>query len=60
VCGGVYFLLAIKRVPGMRLIKPQWNDRLVEKLLPVRPKPKLNRELPQRISANCEIERVHD
>ena len=46
VCGGVYMLQAIKRVPGMRLIKPQWNERLVDKLLPV--KPKLNRHLPQR------------
>ena len=38
VSGGVYFLHAIKRVPGMRLIKPQWNERLVRKLLPVAPK----------------------
>lgn len=46
VCGGVYFLQAIKRVPGMRLIKPQWNDGLVGKLLPAAPK--LNREVSQR------------
>jgi hypothetical protein len=32
--GGVYFLHAIKRVPGMRLIKPKWNDGLVQKLMP--------------------------
>lgn len=38
VCGGVYFLQAIKRVPGVRPIKPQWNERLVGNLLPVRPK----------------------
>ncbi len=38
VCGGAYFLKAVKRVPGMRLIKPQWNGNPVEKLLPVRPK----------------------
>ncbi|HEY5993539.1 MAG TPA: methyltransferase domain-containing protein [Gallionellaceae bacterium] len=38
VCGGVYFLQAIKRVPGVRPIKPQWNGRLVGNLLPVRPK----------------------
>ncbi len=38
VCGGVYFLKAVKRVPGMRLIKPQWNSGLVKQLLPVRPK----------------------
>lgn len=26
--GGVYFLVAKKRVPGMRLILPSWNERL--------------------------------
>ena len=46
ICGGVYFLQAIKRVPGMRLIKPQWNEGLVGKLLPAAPK--LNREVSQR------------
>ena len=34
VCGGVYFVQAVKRVPGMRLIKPAWNKGLVGKLLP--------------------------
>lgn len=34
VVGGLYFLQAKKRVPGMRLIKPNWNGRLVRKLLP--------------------------
>ncbi len=38
VCGGVYFLKAVKRVPGLRLIRPQWNVGLVERLLPARPK----------------------
>lgn len=38
VSGGVYFVHAIKRVPGMRLIKPRWNENLVKKLLPVAPK----------------------
>ena len=38
VSGGVYFLHAIKRVPGMRLIKPQWNEGLVSKLMPAAPK----------------------
>lgn len=38
VGGGVYLLHAVKRVPGMRLIKPQWNEGLVSKLLPVAPK----------------------
>lgn len=46
VGGGVYFLHAIKRVPGMRLIKPQWNKRLVRNLLPVTPK--LHNRLTQR------------
>lgn len=34
VVGGVYFLQAKKRIPGMRLIKPKWNGRLVRKLIP--------------------------
>ena len=46
VCGGIYFLRAIKRVPGMRPIKPAWNNRLVGKLMPSAPK--LNREVSQR------------
>lgn len=54
VCGGVYFLEAIKRVPGMRLIKPQWTGSLVETLLPVRPKPKLNRKVSQQSCATCD------
>jgi SAM-dependent methyltransferase len=33
VSGGLYFVHAIKRVHGMRLIRPQWNDSLVRKLL---------------------------
>ena len=27
ISGGVYFLKAVKRVHGMRVIKPDWNDR---------------------------------
>ncbi len=46
VFGGVYFLQAIKRVPGMRLIKPKWNERLVKNLLPA--SAKLNREVSQK------------
>jgi SAM-dependent methyltransferase len=46
VSGGVYFLHAIKRVHGMRLIKPQWNEKLVSKLLPAAPK--LNNKITQR------------
>jgi len=38
VSGGVYFLHAVKRVPGMRLIKPRWNQGLVRKLIPASPK----------------------
>jgi SAM-dependent methyltransferase len=50
VSGGVYFLHAIKRVPGMRLIKPQWNNGLVKRLLPV--SPKLNNKITQRNGAD--------
>jgi len=46
VSGGVYFLHAVKRVPGMRLIKPKWNEGLVGKLLPAAPK--LNNKITQR------------
>jgi SAM-dependent methyltransferase len=46
VSGGVYFVHAIKRVHGMRLIKPQWNEGLVSKLLPKAPK--LNNRITQR------------
>lgn len=46
VSGGVYFLHAIKRVPGMRLVKPQWNKKLVSRLLPVTPK--LHNKITQR------------
>lgn len=46
VCGGVYFLHAIKRVPGMRLVKPQWKKGLVRKLLPAGSK--LNRGVSQK------------
>ena len=45
VCGGVYCLHAIKRIPGMRLIRPNWNKRLVRKMLPATPK--LHRRVPQ-------------
>ncbi len=34
IAGGVYLLHAVKRVVGMRLIKPEWNARL-------KPKPRL-------------------
>jgi SAM-dependent methyltransferase len=29
IAGGIYFLQAVKRVNGMRLIMPKWSDRLV-------------------------------
>jgi len=45
VCGGIYYLQAVKRVPGMRIIKPQWNKGLVSKLIPAAPK--LNRDISQ-------------
>ena len=52
VSGGVYFLHAIKRVPGMRPIKPRWNEGLVNKLLPVAPK--LNNKITQRSKADTQ------
>jgi SAM-dependent methyltransferase len=48
VIGGVYVLQAKKRIPGMRLVKPNWNGRLVRKLLPV--SAKLNKESNAKIS----------
>ena len=31
ISGGVYFLRAVKRVHGMRVIKPEWKDVLAAK-----------------------------
>jgi SAM-dependent methyltransferase len=45
VGGGIYMVKAIKRVPGMRLIKPKWNGLVVRKFLPV--SARLNREVSQ-------------
>ncbi len=47
--GGVYFLHAIKRVPGMRPIKPKWNEGLVHKLIPA--SAKLNKGI-QKVEKN--------
>jgi SAM-dependent methyltransferase len=52
VSGGVYFLHAIKRVHGMRLIKPQWNEGLVRKLMPAAPK--VNNRIIQRNKTDTE------
>lgn len=49
ICG-VYFLQAKKRVPGMRVIKPNWNGRLVRKLLPA--SAKLNKSKLHKTSLN--------
>lgn len=38
VSGGVYFLHAIKRVQGMRLIQPQWNKKGLRRFVPATPK----------------------
>ena len=35
--GGTYFLVAKKRVAGMRLIRPQWNNRRLSQVLVPRP-----------------------
>lgn len=37
--GGMYFLVAKKRVVGMRLIRPHWNGRKVAQILMPRPTP---------------------
>ncbi len=37
--GGVYFLVARKRVAGMRLIRPQWGSRSIAQVLMPRPRP---------------------
>lgn len=37
--GGVYFLVAKKRVAGMRLIRPQWGSRSLARALMPRPRP---------------------
>ncbi len=37
--GGVYFLVAKKRVAGMRLIRPQWSNRSLAQALMPRPRP---------------------
>jgi SAM-dependent methyltransferase len=50
VSGGIYFLHAVKRVHGMRLIKPQWNEGLVRKLMPAAPK--VNSRITQRNDAD--------
>lgn len=42
VGGGIYFLHAVKRVYGVRPLKPQWKHSLVGKLLPATPK--INKE----------------
>ncbi len=52
VSGGVYFLHAVKRVHGMRLIKPKWNEGLVSKLMPAAPK--VNNKVTQRNKTDTE------
>lgn len=37
--GGVYFLVARKRVAGLRLIRPQWGNRSFAQVLMPRPRP---------------------
>ena len=38
IAGGVYFLRATKRLPGMRVITPSWKRRVRKKaLVPVAP-----------------------
>ena len=45
IAGGVYFLQAVKRVRGLRLIMPKWSDRLAPgKALAAAPKKVRDRE----------------
>jgi SAM-dependent methyltransferase len=45
IAGGVYFLQAVKRVRGLRLIMPKWSDRLAQsKALATAPKKVRDRE----------------
>ncbi len=47
IAGGVYFLEAVKRVRGMRLIMPKWSDRLApRKRLAAAPQKVRDREEP--------------
>lgn len=48
VCGGIYFIHAVKRVHSMTVISPRWSHSLVEQLLPV--STRLNDQLKQRIN----------
>ncbi|HEX5364252.1 MAG TPA: methyltransferase domain-containing protein [Gallionella sp.] len=57
VSGGVYFLHAVKRVHGMRLIKPQWNEGLVSKLMPAAPK--LNNRITQHTGIDPRAHKEH-
>ncbi len=44
IAGGVYFLQAVKRVRGLRLIMPQWSDRVAAKKPLAAPVPEKVRE----------------
>lgn len=52
VSGGVYFLHAIKRVPGMRLIQPQWNKKRLRRFVPATPKLNKTHKAKEEISIN--------
>ena len=48
--GGIYFLQAVKRVRGMRLILPKWSDRLAPKK-DLAPAPKKVRQREEAVTA---------
>ena len=54
--GGVYFLEAVKRVRGMRLIMPRWSERLVPKKN-LAPAPKKVREPREPVAARVTVNR---
>jgi SAM-dependent methyltransferase len=52
VCGGVYFLQAVKRVSGVHPLKPSWKEGLVGKLIPAQTQ--LNNEMPRKVEADAQ------
>ncbi|OGA38792.1 MAG: methyltransferase type 11 [Betaproteobacteria bacterium RIFCSPLOWO2_12_FULL_62_13] len=54
--GGVYFLEAVKRVRGMRLIMPRWSERLVPKKN-LAPAPEKVREPREPVAARVTVNR---
>ena len=57
MAGGVYFVQAVKRVRGMRLIMPKWSDRLApKKNLAATPAPEKVGKTDEPLAARTSIE----